>query len=517
MKNEDLVTIIVPVYNREKYIKETLQSILNQTYTNYEVIFVDDASTDASTSILEEYTKNNAKFKLIKLRKNMGVSFARNIGIRKASGRYVAFLDSDDLWLPHRLEEQIKFAKGNNYAFTYSAFKYITDDGSKISKKIEVPFELDYDTALLNTRILTITALIDLQKIPKYLCYMPRFKHEDMATWWKILKNGYTAYGLNKTLAYCRITEKSRSGNKIKSAYFRWKLYRKIEKLNIFKSIYCFIHYVFNAVKKRGGKYSVRKDNTLSVALSTMHLKNDEDVNNIINKMKITSDYLIVNQTDKGNINISNKNVVTRFERGLSKSRNTALDNCKSDVILFTDDDVTYVDNYSEIVLDAYLEHPKADMICFYVESTNNKRRTKRIRTGKLGYISAMKIISAEMSIKKESFERAKIRFDEDFGIGAPNNRGEEQILIYEALRKGLNVMFVNKKIADIDQTESTWLKDYDENYFYIQGKVYKRLTKKWCLFWILQYVIRKYPMYKKSVSFRLALKNMLKGAKEYK
>ena len=241
MKNEDLVTIIVPVYNREKYIKETLQSILNQTYTNYEVIFVDDASTDASTSILEEYTKNNAKFTLIKLRRNMGVSFARNIGIRKASGRYIAFLDSDDLWLPHRLEEQIKFAKGNNYAFTYSAFKYITDDGSKISKKIEVPFELDYDTALLNTRILTITALIDLQKIPKYLCYMPRFKHEDMATWWKILKNGYRAYGLNKTLAYCRITEKSRSGNKIKSAYFRWKLYRKIEKLNIFKSIILYL------------------------------------------------------------------------------------------------------------------------------------------------------------------------------------------------------------------------------------------------------------------------------------
>ena len=112
MKNEDLVTIIVPVYNREKYIKETVQSILNQTYTNYEVIFVDDASADSSTSILEEYTKNNAKFTLIKLRRNMGVSFARNIGIRKASGRYIAFLDSDDLWLPHRLEEQIKFAKG---------------------------------------------------------------------------------------------------------------------------------------------------------------------------------------------------------------------------------------------------------------------------------------------------------------------------------------------------------------------------------------------------------------------
>ena len=118
MKNEDLVTIIVPVYNREKYIKETIDSILKQTYTNYEVIFIDDCSTDGSLEILEEYCNLYNNFKLIKLKRNMGVSFARNIGIRKASGRYIAFLDSDDLWLSNRLEEQVKFAKMNNYAFT---------------------------------------------------------------------------------------------------------------------------------------------------------------------------------------------------------------------------------------------------------------------------------------------------------------------------------------------------------------------------------------------------------------
>ncbi len=517
MKNADLVTVIVPVYNREKYIKETIESILKQTYTNYEVIFVDDCSTDGSLEILEEYCKIYNNFRLIKLKRNKGVSFARNIGIRKASGRYIAFLDSDDLWLESRLEEQVKFTKTNNYAFTYSAFKYITDDGKKISKKVEVPFELNYCAALLNTRILTITALIDLEKIPKYLCYMPNFKHEDMATWWKILKKGHVAYGLNKTLAYCRITDGSRSSNKLKSAYFRWKLYRKIEKLNLVKSIYCFMHYVFNAVIKRGGKFLEKKDLTMQVALSTMHLKTDGDVNKIVDRMNITSDYLIINQANKGEVNISNPNVVTKYERGLSKSRNAALNNANCDILLFADDDVKYLDGYKEVVLDAYLNNPNADMICFYVESKNKSRMTKRIKNGKLGYINAMKIISAEMSIKKDSFIKAKIRFDENFGIGAPNNRGEEQILIYEALRKGLNVIVVNKKIADIAQEESTWLKDYDEEFFYIQGKVYKRLTKRFYLFWILQYVIRKHKMYKECVSFKQALKNMLKGAKEYK
>ena len=517
MKEADLITIIIPVYNAEKYIKEAIESVLAQTYTNYEVIFIDDASTDNSVSIIEEYCKVNGNLKLIKLSRNMGVAFARNLGIRRAKGRYLTFLDSDDIWFKNRLKEQVEFARENNYAFTYSAYKYITEDGSKVSNKVEVPDELKYNEALLNTRILTITAMLDLNVVKKYECYMPKFKHEDMATWWKLLKKGYTAYGLNNTLAYCRIREGSRSANKIKSAYYRWNLYRDIEKLGLLKTIYCFMHYVFNALAKRYGRFNKLTQNTMLVGLSTMNLKRDEDVNKLLNKMNITSDYLIINQNTEGEVNITDDRVITKNEKGLSKSRNCVLDNSNSDIILFSDDDVIYNQNYEETIIDAYSAYPEADLICFYVESKNNKRATKRLKNGKIGYINAMKIISAEMSIKKETFKKANIRFDENFGIGAPNNRGEEQILIYEALKKKLNVIFVNKKIGDIAQEESSWLKNYDAKYFNIQGKVYKRLTKKYYMFWILQYVIRKYPLYKKDISLKEALKNMLIGAKEYK
>lgn len=252
MIENDLISIIIPVYNSSKYLDETIKSIKKQTYCNYEAIFIDDGSSDNSVEIIEKYKAKMAEIKIIKT-EHQGVSEARNIGIKEAKGRFLTFLDSDDLWTKDKLAKQLKFIKENDYAFVYCNFKYISDDGRKISKEIKTGAKTDYNRALEDIRILTITAMIDLKKVPKALCYMPNIMNEDIATWWKILKNGFTAYGQDEVLAYYRKTKNSRSSKKHITAYYRWQMYRKQEKLSLGKSLYCFFKYVLNAVLKRTG------------------------------------------------------------------------------------------------------------------------------------------------------------------------------------------------------------------------------------------------------------------------
>ena len=373
MTNNNLVSIIIPVYNSSKYIEETIKSINVQTYTNYEAIFIDDCSVDNSVHIIEKYKQINPKIKLIKLKRHLGVSRARNIGIRRAKGRYLTFLDSDDIWINNKLEEQIKYIQKNNVEFIYSSFRYINDNGTKVSKKINVKPKLSYKEALLDTRILTTTTMIDLNKIPKRYCYMPDIMNEDVAVWWRILKKGYIAYAQNNVLAYYRKSKNSRSSRKIITIFYRWKLYRKIEKLSLVKSIYCFVNYLSNAIIKRIGIYKKLKkydDKSLEVAISTQNLKDEKDIKNLIKKMKINSNYLIINQ-NSDNIYIDNKNIINRNEKGLSKSRNEAIKNSKQDIVLLADNDVTYNNNYKKIIIDAYNKYQNSDIICFYVESKN--------------------------------------------------------------------------------------------------------------------------------------------------
>jgi teichuronic acid biosynthesis glycosyltransferase TuaG len=314
LEYNNLVSIIIPVYNSSKYLEETIKSIENQTYKNYEAIFIDDGSSDNSVEIIEKYKCHNSNIKLIKLA-HQGVSTARNIGLENANGRFLCFLDSDDIWSEDKIEKQMNFIKENDYAFVYCNFKYISDDGKKVSKEIKAGNKTDYNKALKNIRILTITAMIDLNKIPKELCYMPDVMNEDVATWWNILKNGYIAYGQDEVLAYYRQTKNSRSSKKYVTAYYRWKLYRKHENLPIYKSLYYFTGYLLNAIVKRIGIKQDFKKYNLQVAVSTMNLKNDFEVDNLLRKMQIKSNYLIVNQNLNYDVNIKNKNVITKHEK----------------------------------------------------------------------------------------------------------------------------------------------------------------------------------------------------------
>lgn len=172
--------------------------------------------------------------------------------MRKAQGRYLSFIDADDILMKNKIEMQVRFMKKNSYEFTYGAFRYMNDKGTKISKKIKVQQKLTYgNEALKNIRILPGTAMIDLHKIPKRYCYMPDKLNEDIITWWNILKKGYTAYGQNEVYMYYRKTKKSRSSKKIKNAICRIKTYKKICGKNIIKLLYYFNCYILNTAIKR--------------------------------------------------------------------------------------------------------------------------------------------------------------------------------------------------------------------------------------------------------------------------
>lgn len=488
----DLVSIIIPVYNASKYLAETIESINKQTYQNYEAIFIDDGSNDNSVEIIEKYKSHNSRMKIIKL-EHIGVSEARNIGIKNAKGRFLTFLDSDDIWFKDKLEKQVKFIKENDYAFVYCNFKYISDDGKKVSKEIKAGRKTDYNRGLQDIRILTITAMIDLNKVPKELCYMPNVMNEDVVTWWQILKNGYTAYGQDEVLAYYRKTKNSRSSKKHITAYYRLKLYRNQENLKLGKALYCFFKYVLNAILKRTGgmKKFVNKDEELQVLISTQNLQNDVQVDKLLKNMNVTSNYLIVNQTMNNKCNIENSNVITKFEKGLSKSRNTAIQNSNADIILLADDDMVYENDYEEKILRAYKNNPEADMIAFYVKSRNSERRVRNLISGKIGWIRIFRVSSFQLSFRKNSIKGLK--FDENFGTGTKNFCGEETIFLSDCLRKGLKLIYVDEKIGEVEQKESSWYKGVNKELILVEKECFKRIAPKiWWLLWV-QYIIRKW------------------------
>lgn len=248
--HEDLVSIIVPVYNAAKYIGKTIQSVKNQTYVNWELIVIDDGSTDNSLEVIENQIQDiKNKVKVLSIIKNKGVANARNVGLYKSKGKYIAYLDADDIWQKEKLETQINFMKQNQYDFTYTSFAYLKEKGVKKVRKI--PRKLNYRKALKNTAILTSTVMINIENIEKKLLEMPHIGSEDTATWWGILKQGYMAYGLNEILTLYRRTNTTLSANKLTSLKRTWNLYRKLQKFSIIKCIYYFLWYAWNATKRR--------------------------------------------------------------------------------------------------------------------------------------------------------------------------------------------------------------------------------------------------------------------------
>ena len=245
-----LVSIITPSYNSKRFIKETINSVLMQTYQNWEMIIVDDKSQDDSVEYIKNLIKDDNRIKLIALENNVGAAMARNKALEVAKGKYIAFLDSDDVWLPNKLDTQLKFMQKNNYAFSFSSYIPFSEDSLIEYKIISAPKELDYIQYCKNTIIGCLTVIIDKEKVGDFRMPNIRSSH-DMALWLLILKRGFKAYGLNEVLAKYRLVSTSNTSKKSKAAKEVWDVYRKVEKLSIVKSLWYFVNYAFNALKKR--------------------------------------------------------------------------------------------------------------------------------------------------------------------------------------------------------------------------------------------------------------------------
>ena len=240
-----LVSVITPMYNSEKFIDATIQSVQAQTYQGWEMIIIDDVSTDGSVEIVESFAVKDGRIKLIKLDSNKGPAVARNRGIKEASGRYIAFLDSDDLWHEEKLYKQLTFMKKNHHAFTYTGFEKINEAGEVIGVVIPYKEEVSYYDLLKSNHIGCLTAMIDLKKIGHKM-YMPDIKkRQDQGLWLDVLKIIDNAYCLNEILAQYRIRKGSLSVNKIYNIKYQWKLYWEVEQLGFVRSMYYMFSYAW--------------------------------------------------------------------------------------------------------------------------------------------------------------------------------------------------------------------------------------------------------------------------------
>ena len=246
---KELISIIMPNYNSASFIEKSITSVLMQTYENWELILADDCSTDDSVKIIELLIADDKRIKLIKLAQNSGPAVSRNRAIKEARGRYIAFLDSDDLWTPNKLSKQISFMQEHDVALSYTGYYRIEENSGEIIDQINIPEKVDYSELLKQNIIGCLSAVYDTQKIGKV--YMPDIlKRQDFALWLNILKKIPYAYGIDEPLAYYRVRKTSVSSNKLIASKYNWKLYREIEKLPLYKAIYYFGWYTYKSFLK---------------------------------------------------------------------------------------------------------------------------------------------------------------------------------------------------------------------------------------------------------------------------
>ena len=244
-----MISIIVPVYNAEKFIKETVQSVLNQTYTDFELLLVDDCSKDGSVEAIKSF--DDKRVILLKQEQNAGAYAARNRGLKEAKGRYIAFLDSDDYWVPDKLEREMEFMERKNAGFVFTGYEFADENCVGTGKIVRVPRTINFKQALSNTTIFTSTVLIDREKISDDLIKMPDIASEDTATWWRILKAGNVGYGLDENLVRYRRSKGSLSSDKFVAIKRIWGLYRKIAGLSVIGSAWHFVGWAVRAVLRR--------------------------------------------------------------------------------------------------------------------------------------------------------------------------------------------------------------------------------------------------------------------------
>ncbi|WP_264525317.1 glycosyltransferase family 2 protein [Flavobacterium sp. N502536] len=244
------VSIITPLYNSESFIAETIQSVLAQTYNNWEMLIVDDCSTDNSKSIIEDFAKHDDRIKYFKTSSPSGSpTIPRNIGIEMASGRFIAFLDSDDLWNSNKLQLQIPLFNDQKVGIVFSDYEKINEEGQSDERFIIAPNQVSYKELLKGNVIACLTVVFDSEKLSKI--YFTKQGHEDYAFWLSILKKGYIAKNVGHVLAKYRVRKSSVSSNKFKVIKWYYAIYRKNENLSVLQTLY----YLIIALSKSFFKY----------------------------------------------------------------------------------------------------------------------------------------------------------------------------------------------------------------------------------------------------------------------
>lgn len=245
-----LVSIIMPSYNCESFIQASIESVIAQEYKNWELLISDDCSSDGTLEIVKSYCDKDIRISLITSNKNLGPALSRNKAIEKAKGRFIAFLDSDDLWAPQKLSKQIPFIVNNKIALCYTRYDSIDEEGKLVKQAPIIPSNIDYNGLLKNQIIGCLTAIYDTELCGKV--FMPIIqKRQDFGLWLRILKQGHIAYCLDEVVATYRIRQNSLSSNKIKAIRYTWKLFREIENLSLLKSSYCLMNCISNRLKRQ--------------------------------------------------------------------------------------------------------------------------------------------------------------------------------------------------------------------------------------------------------------------------
>lgn len=243
-----LVSIVTPAYNAGPFLDACIGSVLAQTFPGWEMWVVDDCSKDDTCAVVERHAARDPRVHLIRQPKNGGPALARDAAVQASRGRYVAFLDADDWWLPNKLERQLEHMARTGAPVVFSSFRRVDRAGENPGALIPVPRLLSYDDLLKNTAMATSTVLVDRQATGPFR--MTNTYYDDYALWLDLLRRGFTAHGLPDDLMRYRVVGKSVSRNKARSALWVWRTYREVEGLSLFRAAWCFLHYAAHAFLK---------------------------------------------------------------------------------------------------------------------------------------------------------------------------------------------------------------------------------------------------------------------------
>jgi len=246
-----LVSVIMPMHNSEKFVGKAIESVMGQTYPHWELLVIDDASTDHSCDVVRAYARQDSRIQLLKNDNPTGMPFApRNYGIERAKGDFIAFLDSDDMWLREKLAQQVPlFFRDNRTAVVYSDYEKVDEEGHRAARIVAAPRKTSYQQLLYGNVIGNLTGIYDVRKVGKY--YFKNIHHEDYAFWLSVLKSGYTARSTQTVTALYRVRDDSVTSSKFRIVPWQWIVYREVEHISFFRSMYYYMFYAVKALRKR--------------------------------------------------------------------------------------------------------------------------------------------------------------------------------------------------------------------------------------------------------------------------